>query len=50
MPNTIQQVFVGMSSELLEEIENYKEEHRIKSRGKTIRLLLEEGLKAAQED
>lgn len=44
-----QQVLVGLTSKLLKEIENFQFENRIKSRSEAIRLLLEEGIRAANK-
>lgn len=49
MPHTKQQVLVGLTSKLLDEIEEYQFDNRLKSRSETIRLLLAEGLKASEK-
>lgn len=50
MPHTKQQVFVGLTSELLDEIEDFQSDNKkLRTRSETIRFLLERGLKASDE-
>lgn len=48
MSESKQQVLVGLTESLLNQIENFQFDNRIKSRSEAIRVLLEQAIKATE--